>query len=80
MASAFLYADLSPAVALCVGDRSVGDAALLLAEAAQNNSYGAPPKSVQTAIDSQMRDLIGSCRLGSAAGQGVHVSAPQPRP
>ena len=81
MASAYLYADLPPAVALCVGDRSVGDAALLLAEAAQNNSYGAPPKSVQTTIDSQMRDLIGSCRLGSAAaGQGVHVAAPQPRP
>jgi len=33
-----MYADLSPAVALCVGDRSVGDAALLLAEAVQNNS------------------------------------------
>ena len=81
MASAYLYADLPPAVALCVGDRSVGDAALLLAEAAQNNSSGAPPKSVQTTIDSQMRDLIGSCRLGSAAaGQGVHVAAPQPRP
>jgi hypothetical protein len=59
----------------------VGDAALLLAEAAQNNSSGAPPKSVQTTIDSQMRDLIGSCRLGSAAaGHGVHVAAPQPRP
>ena len=81
MASAYLYADLPPAVALCVGDRSVGDGALLLAEAAQSNSYGAPPKSVQTTIDSQMRDLIGSCRLGSAAaGQGVHVAAPQPRP
>jgi hypothetical protein len=81
MASAYLYADLPPAVALCVGDRSVGDAALLLAEAAQNNSSGAPPKSVQTTIDSQMRDLIGSCRLGSAAaGHGVHVAAPQPRP
>jgi hypothetical protein len=81
MASAYLYADLPAAVALCVGDRSVGDAVLLLAEAAQNNSYGAPPTSVQTTIDTQMRDLIGSCRLGSAAaGQGVHVAAPQPRP
>ena len=82
MGSAYLYADLSPAVALCVGDRSVGDAALLLAEAAQNNSYGAPPKSVLTTIDTQMRDLIRSCRLGSAAaaGEGIHVEAPQPRP
>ncbi len=81
MASAYLYADLPPAVALCVGDRSVGDAALLQAEAAQNNSYGAPPKSEQTTIDNQMRDLIGSCRLGSAAaGQGSRVAAPQPRP
>jgi hypothetical protein len=77
MASAYLYADLSPAVALCVADRSVGDAALLQAEAAQNNSYGAPPKSVQTTIDSQMRDLTRSCRLGSAAGSGrPRLSAP----
>jgi hypothetical protein len=79
MASAYLYADLPPAVALCVGDRSVGDAALLEAEAAQNNSYGAPPKSEQTTIDNQMRDLIGSCRLAAAAGQGIRVAA-QPRP
>jgi hypothetical protein len=79
MASAYLYADLPPAVALCVGDRSVGDAALLQAEAAQNNSYG-PPKSVQATVDTQMRDLIRSCRLGSAASQGVHVAAPRPRP
>jgi hypothetical protein len=80
MASAYLYADPSPSVALCVGDRSVGDAALLLAEAEQNNSYEAPPKSVQTTIDTQMRDLIRACGLAPAASQGVHVAAPQPRP
>jgi hypothetical protein len=80
MASAYLYADLPPAVALCVGDRSVGDAALLQAEAAQNNSSGEPPKSVQATVDTQMRDLIRSCRLGSAASHGVSVAAPRPRP
>jgi hypothetical protein len=41
---------------------------------------GASPTSVQTTIDTQMRDLIRACGLGSAASQGVHVAAPQPRP
>jgi hypothetical protein len=74
MASAYLYATLTPSVALCVGNQSLTDPALLRAEDTQDNSFSTPA-SVQRTIDTQMRDLIRSCGLGSPAttGQGVHV-------
>jgi hypothetical protein len=75
MASAFLYANLAPSVALCVGNQSLTDPTLLQAEATEATSFSAPAPSVQRTVDTQMRDLIRSCGLGSraATGQGVHV-------
>jgi hypothetical protein len=75
MASAYLYADLAPSVALCVGNRSLTDPTLLRAEAAEDNSFSASASSVQRTVDTQMRDLIRSCGPGSRAttGQGVPV-------
>jgi hypothetical protein len=74
MASAYLYANLAPSVALCVGNLAVTDPALLGAEDTQDNSLHVPA-SVQRTIDTQMRRLIRSCGLGSQAttGLGVHV-------
>jgi hypothetical protein len=74
MASAYLYANPAPSVALCVGNQSLTDPALLGAEDTQDNSFRTPA-SVQRTIDTQMRDLIRSCGLGSpaATGQGVRV-------
>jgi hypothetical protein len=75
MASAYLYANLAPSVALCVGNQSLTDPTLLQAEGTEDNSFSAPASSVQRTVDTQMRDLIRSCGLGSraATGQGVRV-------
>jgi hypothetical protein len=61
-------------VALCVGNQSLTDPALLKAEDTQDNSFTAPA-AAQKIVDRQMRALIQSCGLGLQAttGQRVHV-------
>lgn len=61
IASAYLYANLRPRAALCVGDLSINDPTLLNAENTANSSFSAPGASVQKAIDSQTRQLIATC-------------------
>src|SRR5581483_8911404 len=68
LGAAFSYGVSSPQVALCVGDQALGDAVLLDAEQAANQSYRAPSKAVQSTIDAQTAELITRC-------QGAHPPA-----
>ena len=62
MGAAYDYDQVSPQVALCVGDQSLTDTALLSAEGTANQNYSAPAKAVQSTIDTQTKHLIALCQ------------------
>jgi hypothetical protein len=61
IANVKFYQQVTPAVALCVGDQALNDPTLLDAQQQGNGSYGAPASSVQHTVDVQTRDLIATC-------------------
>ena len=77
IATTYDYASVSPDVAQCVGDVSLGDTALAKANAAAASEVGPPTAVIQRTIDRQMLALIASCRSGAssvpALTEGVRV-------
>jgi hypothetical protein len=61
IANVNFYQQVTPAVALCVGDQALNDPTLLNAQQQGNGSYNAPASSVQHTVDVQTRDLIATC-------------------